>query len=139
MSDIRDNVPQELDWVDARAACSIGVMFKTLELGVHQDVERRVALLKPEEQKMFRVISKARRFSVVCESNEYETRSVDFSCTDREIAVSSGGETKFTATISLTNSGQCKFVVNEQEVEQWQLRRMALEDLFFGTGKSLWR
>ena|ERR1700735_1741601 len=139
MSDIRENVPQELNWVDARAECSVAEMFKSLELGVQEDVERRVSLLKPEEQTMFRAVSRMGRFSVVCESNEYEARSVDFSCTKKEITVSSGGEIKFTATVSLTNSGRCKLKVNDAELEQWQVRRMALEDLFFGAGKSVWR
>ena len=139
MNDVRENVPQELNWVDARAECSLAEMFKSLELGVHEDVERRVSLLKPEEQLMFRAVSRARRFSVVCESNEFEPRAVDFSCTGREITVSAGGEVKFTATIALANSGRCKFIVNEKELEQWQVRRMALEDLFFDPGSSVWK
>ena len=139
MSDTRENVPQELDWVSARAECSIAQMFKSLELGVHEDVERRSALLKLEDQVTFRVVSRKNRFSVVCESNEYEPRSVDFSCNGKEIVVSVGYEAKFTITISLTNGGQCKFIVKEQELEQWQVRRMALEDLFFGAGKSVWQ
>jgi hypothetical protein len=139
MNNVPENVPQELNWVDARAECSLAEMFKSLELGVHEDVERRVSLLKPEEQIMFHAVSRARRFSVVCESNEFEPRSVDFCSTDKELTVSSGGEIKFTATVSLTNSGRCKLKVNDTELEQWQVRRMALEDLFFGSGKSVWR
>ena len=37
---------QELNWVDARAECSVAEMFKSLELGVQEDVERRVSLAK---------------------------------------------------------------------------------------------
>jgi hypothetical protein len=37
----------------------------------------------------------------------------------------------FRASITLTNGGQCKLRVGEEELEQWQFRRMALEKLFF--------
>jgi hypothetical protein len=40
-------IPVELDWVNARAECSLGEMFKELELGVQEDVDSINSLLKP--------------------------------------------------------------------------------------------
>ena len=114
-------------------------MFKALELAIHEDVERISAKIKPESMMRFEVASRAKRFSVIFESNEYATETVDFVLSGKEITVGSEGKTKFTATVSLTDSGRCKLRVGDKELEQWQVRRMALEDLFFGTNrKSGW-
>ena len=36
------------------------------------------------------------------------------------------------ATLTLNRLGKCRLLVNEEELTQWQFRRMALEKLFFG-------
>jgi hypothetical protein len=38
---------------------------------------------------------------------------------------------KFRATPGLNNPGDCTLTVNGSELELWQVRRLALQDLFF--------
>jgi hypothetical protein len=42
------------------------------------------------------------------------------------------GDRTITAGITLNNEGLCKLKVGETELDHWQVRRMALERLFFG-------
>jgi hypothetical protein len=39
---------------------------------------------------------------------------------------------QFTGALTLNNNGECRLRVKDEELEQWQVRRMALEELFFG-------
>jgi hypothetical protein len=59
---------------------------------------------------------------------------VNFSLEGDEIVVCAGNEIILRATITLNNEGRCMLKVDDEELEQWQVRRMALEDLFFGKG-----
>lgn len=47
-----------------------------------------------------------------------------------------GHEIKLRATITLNNEGRCMLKVDGEELEPWNVRRMALEDLFFGKGSE---
>ena len=87
------------------------------------------------------------RFSIVGGSNKQFSvmrvddpitsiaRSVEFRLEQNEITVSYRHqyehELLFSAEITLTDEGRCKFKVGDKELEQWQLRRKALEKLFF--------
>jgi hypothetical protein len=132
-------VPENLNWVKVRAACSIGAMFKALELGAHEDVAEVTLLIKPQDNIAFSVVANHRRFSVIREDGATAgtpvpvTREVNFVLEGKAIVISDGnGRLQLKATITLNNEGQCKLVVENNEVEQWQVRRMALEKLFFG-------
>ncbi len=60
-------------------------------------------------------------------------RSVDFALSkDRINVYNDKDEIMLAATITLNNEGKCRLVVEEEELTQWQFRRMALEKLFFG-------
>ena len=63
--------------------------------------------------------------------------SVDFIREQDRITVNyvtnSNAEKIFDASITLNNEGRCKLKVNEIELELWQVRRLALEKLFFGS------
>jgi hypothetical protein len=41
------------------------------------------------------------------------------------------GEKMFEITLTFTDKGECKLIVNNEERESWRVRRMALEDLMF--------
>jgi hypothetical protein len=64
-----------------------------------------------------------------------ETRAIDFTFEKDRIIVAGEREIIFTATITFTNQGRCKIKVGDQELEQWQVLKMALEDLFFSPVK----
>ena len=124
------------NWIKARADCSVAQVFKQLELGARNDVEVANEQRKPEEHHVFSVSAEPGRFSVVRGSRSARPVSVDFSLEGEEMVACVGNEIKLTATITLNNEGRCMLKVNDEELEQWQVRRMALEDLFFGKSGS---
>jgi hypothetical protein len=124
------------NWIKARADCSVAQVFKQLELGARNDVEAANEQRKSEEHHVFSVSAEPGRFSVVRGSRNVHPVSVDFSLEGEEIAACVGNEIKLTATITLNNEGRCMLKVNDEELEQWQVRRTALEDLFFGKSGS---
>lgn len=121
-----------LNWIKARADCSVAQVFKQLELGARNDVEEANEQRKPGDHHVFSVSAEPGRFSVVRASRSARPVSVDFSLEGEEIVARVGNEIKLTATITLNNEGRCMLVVDGEELEQWNIRRMALEDLFFG-------
>jgi hypothetical protein len=42
-----------------------------------------------------------------------------------------GVSVKFTATLTLNNDGECRFLVGREELNVWQVLRKGLEPLFF--------
>jgi len=57
-----------------------------------------------------------------------------FALAGKTIQVKNGDrEVLFEAGITLNDAGECKLRVDTEEVESWQFRRRALEELFFGT------
>lgn len=131
-------IPASLDWVKTRAECSIQHVFKELELGVREDCEKAQLLVSPQEQIRFSVTKAVgSRFAAVRVDDPITSiaESVYFVCKRNEIQVlvegSMSSEAKMSATLTLTNSGECKLKVGGEELYQWQFRRMALEELFF--------
>jgi|SRR5271169_6739144 len=131
-------LPVNFNWVKSRGDCSIAAIFKALELGVCADVDAVKVLLRPEGGSTFSIVASYKRFSVIREeaasskSPLGSSRDVNFVLEGHEIVISEGNRERFKATITLNNEGQCKLVVGQNELEQWQVRRMALEELFFG-------
>ena len=60
------------------------------------------------------------------------SRSVIFTLDKNGILVRGGeGNQMFEVTLSFTPDGECKLIVNEEQRDFWQVRRMALEELMF--------
>ena len=121
-----------LDWVKARAACSIAVVFKELELGAREDVDS-FHEAAPNDRTLAVVTSeKGNRFSVT-RSGDTQL-SVDFALTGGRITATDARRPKWSvnATLTLNDAGECRLLVDGKELEQWQFRRKALESLFFG-------
>jgi hypothetical protein len=124
------------NWIKAKADCSLAQVFKQLELGAANDVDAANEQRKPEDRHTFSISSAHGRFSIARESRSALPVSVDFSLEGDEIVVCTGNEIILRATITLNNQGRCMLQVDGEELEQWQVRRMALEDLFSGRGGS---
>jgi hypothetical protein len=111
-------------------------VFKALEQGVRHDVERANGLVGPHDELRFSFTkSFAKHFTVnrIDDPIKSVGRAVDFIWSDDTIEVrNQNNEVLFTAHLTLNNEGQCKLRVEDQELELWQFRRMALEKLFFG-------
>ena len=128
----KPEVPIKFDWVGARSKCSLSEVFKALELGARDDVDAINALIISNTQIKFKVVGNGIRFSVICEYGAQTSGSRDFYRKDNEIFVSNeNSKVIFTATITLNSLGRCMLKIGEDELEEWQVRRKALEDLFF--------
>jgi len=127
-----NGVLQNFDWVNARADCSLLPVFRKLELDCGDDV---AAMNKRSEANG----SQARFLS---QSNDAKTQFWVFGNIDSSllvkfvlfadrIEVATPSQT-FAISLTLDNDGKCKLRVNDGEVlDQWQLRKLVLEDLFF--------
>jgi hypothetical protein len=129
----RKPLPQNFHWVLARAKCSAANVFKELELGIRDDVEKAQSLVEKHETIVFSVSqTQNNRFSVlrVDDPITSASESVDFSCINSAILVHGEG-VNMCALLTLTNDGECKLRVEDDELDQWQFRKMALQKLFF--------
>jgi len=136
------DVPEELDWVSERARCSIHVVFNALAARAKSDIEKRNALRTPEEQRRgLRFVFKAendRYFVVIAEGKKQLVRFF----LDKTIQVTSDGFIHGpgfvveSATLTSTADFRLKVKDSDTELTEWQVLRMAMEDLFF-TGTDL--
>jgi hypothetical protein len=122
------------DWVKKRAECSMAVAFEHLRSAVKHDVEERNAQRAQGAHYVFRLVEPAETtFSVVREGTpEIPRRVVRFDAEDTTLVVESkDGVVNFTATLTLNNKGECRFLVDKEELEEWHIRKKALEGIFF--------
>jgi hypothetical protein len=137
----QDQTPDDFDWVVAQSKCSAASMFARLQTGVKEDVRRRNSLgrLGRDDGWTFEFHVDGEEFEVsrveasgVTESIDSTLALVRFECAGRRIHVHGDGvDVEFTAVVSLDVAGVCRLVVGEAMYSEWEIRRMALEQLFF--------
>lgn len=115
----------------ARAACSLPVIFKELQLGTQNDI--KAIHLPAGTQVNYSVTQMMRsRFSVVRSESGF-LESVTFILAEGTITARNDDDAVIVrATVTLNDRGECKLKTDTDELEQWQFRRRALEKLFFG-------
>jgi len=124
----------EFDWVTERANCSIAAVFAKFQTGVANDASTWNTLPDSASRKIDIVeaapVFKAVRRGVPSAGLWY----VQFTCDAAAIRIRSNDDAiRIDATLTLNNAGECRLKVGaNQELELWQVRRMALEQLFFG-------
>jgi hypothetical protein len=118
----------DFDWVNARAQCSAAIMFARLRVNVKADVEKRSRL---DGNWFFKFWSEEHAFFVSRERPN-QTRTLSFVGCPTSIGVMDEDKERYIATLTLNNEGECRLSVNGQEMEEWQFRKMILEELFFG-------
>jgi hypothetical protein len=125
-------VPEDFEWVTARAGCSPARVFQRLKLEVEGDVKERNALLAPGAGYTFDTITVEGAITVFLESDGASVRrSVVFKQTDAGISVCDGSNLPvLEATLTLNDQGKCVFRIEGRECSSWQLRLRALENLF---------
>jgi hypothetical protein len=124
-------IPQEFDWVKAKGNCSTLSVFNELRLGVEGDVN---AALRPDEFSSspfaFRANTLGDYFIVFRQENA--GARVEFNCETNRITIRAQDK-ELVVMLTLNNEGRCKLRIGDgDELEQWQVRRIALERLFFG-------
>jgi len=137
----QDQTPDDFDWVVAQSKCSVASMFARLQTGVKEDVRRRNSLgrLGRDDGWTFEFHVDGEEFEVsrveasgVTESIDSTLALVRFERAGRRIHVHGDGvDIEFTAVVSLDVAGVCRLVVGEAMYSEWEIRRMALEQLFF--------
>jgi hypothetical protein len=137
----QEQTPDDFDWVVAQSKCSVASMFARLQTGVKEDVRRRNSLgrLGRDDGWTFEFHVDGEEFEVsrveasgVTESIDSTLALVRFERAGRRIHVHGDGvDVEFTAVVSLDVAGVCRLVVGEAMYSEWEIRRMALEQLFF--------
>jgi hypothetical protein len=123
----------KFDWVTKRSQCSFPTIFTDLKLKVEDDVKTRNGLRPNNAPYEFSVTDGGDDFTVLLKAGDFH-KSVIFSLAEHAIVVKDdAGNKVFEVTLTFNDQGQCKLHVDEKEVEPWQVRRMALEDLLFRT------
>jgi hypothetical protein len=135
-------IPETFDWVPARAKCSAAEMFALLVMRIESDVTVRQDQLKNTNY-VFSVKKIAADSVVVARQYiergvSFRGRNVMFKRTPMGMAVDAlvvDQETSprpmFTASVSLGPEGRCRYVVDGQPLELWQVSQKALDGLFF--------
>jgi len=127
---MKRDVPEELNWVKARAACSVEKVFASLHDGVEEDLKEANSL-RPDGLDRFRIIRAEDGRSFTVRRGESINKFVSVVLENGCIAIvkARGQEAKF--TVGLNNEGRCQLRSEKEGFEQWQVRKMALEDLLF--------
>jgi hypothetical protein len=139
MSDTAERKPENFDWVKARAECSSAAIFAKLRMSIEADVEIRNALRQRDEIFFRFVASSNSRFAVA--SEEPITRmsggTIVFTVASGAIMATDGtGKDLFVSRPTLGDDGECRLKIGDKTFDLWQIRKMALEDLFFN--KAIW-
>lgn len=125
---------EDFDWVSARNACSITQVFKELELGARGDVKERISQRPAIAEEFALVLSQDQNcFCVMRDVGKTRKEGVEFCLAGGKITVKNtrSGGVSFTVSLTLNNDGECRLRVDNEELEQWQVRRKALEALLF--------
>ena len=129
----QEHSPDDFDWVGTQAKCSAALMFDQLRTRVEQDVRRRTGLLDRHDGWKFEFYSEADAFEVSRVIGKGKVGAVvQFERVGRRIHVQGEDiDVDLTAIVTVDASGVCRFVIGEAMYADWELRRMALELLFF--------
>jgi hypothetical protein len=111
-------------------------MFDELESGVKEDVQRRNDLPDRDDGWEFEFQEDEEGYQVSRLATGFTPSRVDaavrFALAGRRIHVRGDGlDVDITAVVVLDSAGVCRFVVGEAMYAAWEIRRMALEQLFF--------
>jgi hypothetical protein len=131
-----DQAPDEFDWVSAQAQCNAASMFERLRTQVREDVQRRNGLLGRTDGWRYECETEDDAFEVSRVTGSLvdpkTSAVVTFERTGQRIQIHSEDiDVDFTAIVTLDVGGVCRFVVGEAIYSDWEIRRMALELLFF--------
>jgi hypothetical protein len=122
------------NWVQARFECSLGELFENLKTEVKADVAERERLLRTTERKdcAFKFSASECAFSAWIDGNNIH-QSVEFTLEERWISVrkNGGGDLICCIFATLNNQGRCVARIDHRLYERWQVRKLALEELFF--------
>ncbi|MGA2609541.1 MAG: hypothetical protein ABSH01_19040 [Terriglobia bacterium] len=131
-------IEPEGGWVRARANCYPEHIFKQIEIGAQDDIDVINSEHNLDEAAKFMLQpNSSGNFFTVYRTVNRVTREVKFYITRDGMRIVKDDGEEIKVTLTLNNYGQCRLKVNGEELEQWQVRRLALEGLFFLGGWDL--
>ena len=132
---MRDSAPTELNWVEVCAGCIPAKIFTQLRYEVENDVKVRSASITQKEKEHylgFLLEALGSDFFVVNRGGANLVASVQFKLERTGIVVTDdSGKTILVASPTINDEGRCVLSVSGTPLEHWQIRRLALEKLFF--------
>jgi hypothetical protein len=127
-----NGIPRELDWVRERAACSLAKVFSNLHRGVEEDVKVANSVCPTSPRRTLFEVHTDKNDAFTVQRAESIRPVVVFMLQSECILVSVGpGNEEWRFTVGLNNEGRCLLRFDGKEFEHWQVRKMALEGLFF--------
>jgi hypothetical protein len=129
-------VPQELDWVSKRAACTIGQVFNKLCNEIEGDVSAiNTARNLVDMDRFFIDNTGDGRTIIIGQPSRLPRVVVKIGVVGNEIEVQDEAtQIRWRVGIGLNNEGRCVLRDSDRiEMENWQFRRSTLEPLFFGS------
>lgn len=119
------------DWVTARHRCSASTVFARLRESIKVD-----AKLRSEQTKgtaIFSVSNEEFTIFVTRRLVDGNEQTISLVRTATSIgAFGVDGKELCVATLSLNKTGDCCLKVGSDELSEWEFRKLALENLFFG-------
>jgi hypothetical protein len=122
------------DWVSAQAGCSAVQMFQKLHIGAKADVERRnSAGAGRSDHWRFELHGEDDSFEVIrIADSSKDGAVVTFSLDGPRINIDGDGvDVRITAVVGINPAGECRYFVGELEFLGWEVRKQALDQLFF--------
>lgn len=126
-------IPQELNWVERRVACTVATVFNELRTGIESDIAA-INATKPLSEQFSANPLQSGMGIVIGQPRRVPNRRVLVALSDHNIEVRHEAKgTNWSAIVGLNNEGRCILRLEDgAELEQWQFRKRALEGLFFG-------
>ena len=130
-----DSTAHDFDWVSAQSGCTAELMFKRLLEGARTDVDRRnAAAFGRSDGWRFEVHSddddsfEVTRIAGSAQASAFVT----FEREGPRINITGDGvDVQLFAIVSINHAGECRYYVGEQEYLGWEVRKLALDTLFF--------
>jgi hypothetical protein len=128
------DAPRDFDWVKARANCSSAQVFTELRLGVEDDILEINKIRGSSSDTVAHLAQNGNGNTFKVWRGESPEPSIKFRMVSGRIEVLDGNGT-ITASyeVSFSEEGRCVLVASDGQKEQWQVRRAALEGLFFNS------
>jgi hypothetical protein len=123
------------DWVTAQAGCSVEQMFERLQDGARADVERRngATFGRRDDWRYEFHADEGDGFEVVrIAGSSKESAVVTFRREGSRIEITGDGvDVQVIAVVGINPHGDCRYYVGEVEYLGWEVRKQALDLLFF--------
>lgn len=130
-----DSTTDDFDWVSAQSGCTTEQMFKRLLEGTRKDVDRRnaTAFGRDDGWKFEVHVDDDDNFEVTRITGSARASAfVTFERVGPRINIAGDGvDVELFAIVSINPHGECRYFVGEHEYLGWEIRKLALDTLFF--------